>query len=72
MSALTDNADGTVETNNDNDNGKHTLIGPLIGKLPATVQGRILKTAGEIMEKGKWWIESENSRYVVVNPNIFL
>ncbi len=63
MSALL--ADGTSAggSSNDIENPKFQLVGPLIGKLSSTVQGRILKTAGEIMEKGKWWKKSEDLRY---------
>ena len=63
MSALLhDGGDSALANTSETENCKPQLVGPLIGKLPSTVQGRILKTAGEIMEKGKWWKNSENSR----------
>ena len=64
MSALLhDESDSMLASSNETENSKPQLVGPLIGKLPSTVQGRILKIVGEIMEKGKWWRNSENSRY---------
>lgn len=63
MSALLNDGNQAGGTSrNELENSKLQLVGPLIGKLPSTVQGRILKTAGEIMEKGRWWKKSENLR----------
>ena len=59
---LHDGSDSVLTCTNETENSKPQLVGPLIGKLPSAVQGRILKNAGEIMEKGKWWKNSENSR----------
>ena len=59
---LHDGSESVLACSNETENSKPKLVGPLIGKLPSNVQGRILKTAGEIMEKGKWWKNSENSR----------
>ena len=67
MSTLIDDGnESLLSSNSEAENSKPQLVGPLIGKLPSTVQGRILKTAGEIMEKGKWWKNHENSRYLII------
>ena len=67
MSALQDDENEMIaSTSSETDNSKHQLVGPLIGKLPSTVQGRILKTAGEIMEKGKWWKMVKKSKYEIL------
>ena len=56
MSTLTD--DGTeVGTLS-----RSSLIGPLICKLPISLQARILKSASETLEKGKWWLASANGK----------
>ena len=47
MSTLT-NSDGQQSS-------RGSLIGPLISKLPVFLQGRILTSASETLEKGKWW-----------------
>lgn len=63
MSALLhDDSESVLTSSSETENSKPQLVGPLIGKLPSTVQGRILKTAGEIMEKKKWWNNGDNSR----------
>uniref|UniRef100_F6T2D4 Mediator complex subunit 12L n=1 Tax=Monodelphis domestica TaxID=13616 RepID=F6T2D4_MONDO len=58
------NAIGNGDTSNTRQNGKKTflssserrgvwLVAPLIAKLPTSVQGRVLKAAGEELEKGQ-------------------
>lgn len=36
------------------------LVAPLISKLPAAVQGRVLKIAGQVLESGGWCKEQKN------------
>jgi len=38
------------------------LIAPLIAKLPVPVQGRILKTAGQVLETGNNFWSAKNSK----------
>uniref|UniRef100_A0A8C0IB45 Mediator complex subunit 12L n=1 Tax=Bubo bubo TaxID=30461 RepID=A0A8C0IB45_BUBBB len=58
------NSVGNADTSNTRQNGKKTflssserrgvwLVAPLIAKLPTSVQGRVLKAAGEELEKGQ-------------------
>ncbi|KAM6062820.1 mediator of RNA polymerase II transcription subunit 12-like protein [Chlamydotis macqueenii] len=58
------NSLGNADTSNTRQNGKKTflssserrgvwLVAPLIAKLPTSVQGRVLKAAGEELEKGQ-------------------
>jgi mediator of RNA polymerase II transcription subunit 12 len=35
--------------------GPEWLVAPLISKLPSSVQGRLLKAAGEVLGTRKWW-----------------
>lgn len=35
--------------------GPEWLVAPLISKLPSSVQGRLLKAAGEVLDTPKWW-----------------
>ncbi|XP_075058071.1 mediator of RNA polymerase II transcription subunit 12-like protein isoform X2 [Mixophyes fleayi] len=61
---LNANCAGYIETNSTRHNGKSTilsssqcrgvwLVAPLIAKLPTSVQGRVLKAAGEELENGQ-------------------
>jgi hypothetical protein len=57
MSTLTESSDA---------GDRRSLVGPLISKLPVTIQGRILKSASETLEKGKWWLPGGNNKYVLI------
>lgn len=35
--------------------GPEWLVAPLISRLPSSVQGRLLKAAGEVLGTHKWW-----------------
>ncbi|KAM8953143.1 mediator of RNA polymerase II transcription subunit 12-like protein [Pelodytes ibericus] len=64
ISLFNSNCAGHAETHNTRQNGKSAflssserrgvwLVAPLIAKLPTSVQGRVLKAAGEELEKGQ-------------------
>lgn len=37
------------------------LVAPLIAKLPAAVQGKMLRAAGQVLESGSFWSSSSSS-----------
>lgn len=55
LSAIGRSVMSTLTESDEQKSNRGSLVGPLISKLPAFVQGRILKSASETLEKGKWW-----------------
>ncbi|XP_014240194.1 mediator of RNA polymerase II transcription subunit 12 isoform X2 [Cimex lectularius] len=53
-----------VSNKEDNCKGKNSmwLVAPLVAKLPSTVQGRVLKVAGQVLESGNWFTNSAKNK----------
>lgn len=40
--------------------GNICLIAPFVAKLSNFAQGRILKAAGEVLERSRWWLPDDD------------